>query len=442
MSENGGGTLPPAGWYQDPSFAGGLRWWDGWQWTAYTALAPRTLAPAAPAAAAPRQPRRWLGRFGSLWIGAAFAVVWLYLLLVVILAFGDGSPAQTVFILGGFGIAAAFLYTMCYRLRPSDRLAPSTLLLIFLIGGFAATIIPIMAEPVVRELANLWGANSDLVLSLVAGPIEEFSKIFVVILIAYRLPVRSTRTGLFVGGAVGFGFSGFENLEYGLAAISGHHNPNILRLVGVVLAREASGPFAHPLWTSLLAAAVFTAWRGRRVRITWRVVGAYGLVASAHSLWDAATPAWFAIFGDRAVASGVGFAAVLLLSGGGALVWWRVFRRANRQAPIVATAPAGTPPLDSAAASAPTDRPVDGEAGQPAHGSLTDRTATIQPVGGSLLNAAVAGRAAGTSSAGFGFAGRPDSSAASVDAPLAAPDASPIAAPAAAPTGRHAWRAP
>ena len=279
-----------------------------------------------------REPRKWLGRFGGFLIGAAFAVLWLYLLLVVVVMFGDSSPVQTVLIISGFGVAAGFLYTMCYRLRPQDRLSPAVLLLIFLIGGFASTIIPICVEPVVRVIAAQAGGNPGLVLSIAAGPIEEFSKILIVVLAAHWVPIRNARIGLFVGGAVGFGFSGFEDLEYGLSAISGHGSPNVGHLVMTVLAREASGPFAHPLWTSLLAAAVYAAWRSRRVRITWRVVGVYVLVAAAHSLWDTVSPAWYLLFGSQFASNLAGFVAIVLLAAGGTLVWWTVARRARREA--------------------------------------------------------------------------------------------------------------
>ncbi len=34
------GTLPPAAWYRDPWGLAPLRWWDGWNWTAFTSLGP------------------------------------------------------------------------------------------------------------------------------------------------------------------------------------------------------------------------------------------------------------------------------------------------------------------------------------------------------------------------------------------------------------------
>jgi RsiW-degrading membrane proteinase PrsW (M82 family) len=344
------GTGPSAGWYEDPSASGGLRWWNGDRWTGFTARPP---ADGTETPSKARDSRKWLGPYGGLMIGGAFAIFWLYLLFVVIGVFGDSSPIPSVLLLGGFAVASAFVYTMCYRLRPADELKPSLLLLIFLVGGFAATMIPLCAEPVIRFATVQADGDPALVLSLVAGPIEEFSKILVVVLVARWVPVRTARTGLFVGGAVGFGFSGFEDLEYGLSAISGHHGPDIAHLVGIALAREASGPFAHPLWTSLLAAAVYAAWGSGRFRITWRMVGAFVLAAAAHTLWDTVTPAWYLVFGNQPESAVVGFIAVVLLAGAGTLIWWHVARRSRGVA-----APSAPPRAPDDASSPTTGAPT------------------------------------------------------------------------------------
>jgi hypothetical protein len=53
MSDQQGSGTPAAGWYADPSGQAGVRWWDGAQWTSYTAPHPTG---GAAAAAAPRRP--------------------------------------------------------------------------------------------------------------------------------------------------------------------------------------------------------------------------------------------------------------------------------------------------------------------------------------------------------------------------------------------------
>ena len=60
MTDDAGGSLPPAGWYDDPSGSGGKRYWDGTTW-GETAPAPGAAAspPAGGAAGAAPAPPQW-----------------------------------------------------------------------------------------------------------------------------------------------------------------------------------------------------------------------------------------------------------------------------------------------------------------------------------------------------------------------------------------------
>lgn len=49
------GPPVPPGWYADS--AGVTRWWDGFQWTPYTAPPPMPMIPAPPVAMPPREPQ-------------------------------------------------------------------------------------------------------------------------------------------------------------------------------------------------------------------------------------------------------------------------------------------------------------------------------------------------------------------------------------------------
>ena len=220
MSEPSGRTAPAAlphpGWFADPGVPGQLRWWSGREWTQHV----YRLQPQVPAS---RPPRKWLGRKGGLILGAAFAAVWVYLLLIS-LAFAPFIPPNTeptahlispfLLLTGSCGVAVAFLYTMAYRLRPQDRLSVPFLLIAAVVGGGLAAL---LAAPI-NLLISLTTGGSEIGPSAaalgLAGVVEEFAKILAVVVVAWKLPVKNVRNGLFVGGAVGFGFSAIENLGY------------------------------------------------------------------------------------------------------------------------------------------------------------------------------------------------------------------------------------
>jgi len=291
---------PPAGWYDDPHDAGALRWWSGVGWTEYTA--PRQ-PPQPVATRRPRAPRKWIGRFGGWIIAGCSAFIWLWLfgfsLLLGAIAphAKDDAPAVLspyLLVTGAATVAAAILYTMAYRLRADDRLSASRLVIIAGVGGLAATLVSGPVNSIIDVLTGGTAAHPSGVALVSAGVVEELAKIAAAVVLAWRLPVKDARIGLFVGGAVGLGFSVIENLGYLQEAFArGQENGSGLGVFLVTtIGRQLTGPFLHPVFSALLGAAVFGAARGGRFRFTWRVLLAYLAVAAAHGVFNGA--AWLA----------------------------------------------------------------------------------------------------------------------------------------------------
>jgi protease PrsW len=286
--------------------------------------------------------RKWLGRRGGLIIIAGFVAIWLYLLILnaVFAPFVPAIPewahviSPFLLLTGSFGVSAAFLYTMAYRLRPQDQLSVPYLLIVSLLGG---TIAALLAAPVNLLITITTGgtqiAPSATALAL-AGVVEEFAKILAVVILAWKLPVKNVRNGLFVGGAVGFGFSALENISYlQLSWSHGVANHDALsELIQTTVLREVTGPFLHPMFTALLAAAVFAASRNGRFRLTPSVFGAYLAVAAAHGLYDSATNLTSLVSGHTALSSLNALLLTLLLFAATTIVWWQVAKRAHAAA--------------------------------------------------------------------------------------------------------------
>lgn len=82
---------PPAGWYDDPSAPGSLRWWDGARWTGHTSAPYLAKPPPAGPAAAFSHRRTWLWVAG---VAVTVAVIAVGVGLVVAIreaVLGDGS---------------------------------------------------------------------------------------------------------------------------------------------------------------------------------------------------------------------------------------------------------------------------------------------------------------------------------------------------------------
>ncbi len=235
-----------------------------------------------------KPPRKWLGPAGGWLIFGAMLLFWLINLLWDQLVAHRIELSPNTLALGGFGMASAFIYTMAYRLRPADGVTPLRLVLAFLFGGLFSSELALFLEIFVGYIPAGSSGNQALVVRELAGVIEEACKLLAVVIAARGLTVRNARTGLFMGGAVGFGFAAFEDMRYAYGALAAtpHSSGQFLAVAEVTIGRDIIGPLEHPIMSAFLAAALFAASRNGRFRVTTGVVGVYLVVAAVHGLID------------------------------------------------------------------------------------------------------------------------------------------------------------
>jgi RsiW-degrading membrane proteinase PrsW (M82 family) len=333
----------PPGWYADPQNGAQLRWWSGAEWTVHVAGMPAELQLQGQTrdgyeqqyAVERMRPRR-PGVIGGLLIFVGVFALWVYSACAELFWLGQHGTRIVIVTLASAPTAAALLYVMCRRLRPMDKITPQFLLLVAILGGFAALIIPALTEPA-WERVSIDILHAPLFPALLAGPLEEACKLAVVVLAARWVSVRNARTGLFIGGAVGLGYSIFENIDWALnaAGTGGDLSPaaHFGFMIHEVIVREATGAFGHPIWTALAAAALFAVSRGGRLRIRPLVVLAFAGVAIAHVLWDAVPTVIAGLLGgDARAAVAIDFGWTLAMSALAFFVWRAVAIRANRSA--------------------------------------------------------------------------------------------------------------
>src|SRR5260370_36246717 len=102
-------------------------------------------------------------------------------------------------------------------------------------------------------------------LLLSAGLVEEAAKGIARLLVAWRLPARSMRAGMYLGAAVGAGFATLETTFYALDGMLSSASNKLYTDAGAVLAqrvvtevfRAALAPFMHLTWTAILGRTNF-----------------------------------------------------------------------------------------------------------------------------------------------------------------------------------------
>ena len=202
--------------------------------------------------------------------------------VVVLLLTHDSLVGATVVLVGGAAVPAAVAALFYERFAPSS-LSSVRVMAAFLAGGGAAFLL--------GASVDTWLVPRSPSRYLSVGLIEELSKLIILLAFGVGLKVKSARTGMVLGGALGFGYAAFESTGYALDAYM-QTLPNVpnfavgnpvAALVWVEVSRAFAAPVTHGLWTAILGAVVF-ARLGR-----WRlpaIASTYLLVSLLHAGWD------------------------------------------------------------------------------------------------------------------------------------------------------------
>jgi RsiW-degrading membrane proteinase PrsW (M82 family) len=220
-------------------------------------------------------PRWW----GVLLVGLA---LWIATLGATFLT-GDILLLPTVVLLGSFLVpVTAVVWYLDHD--PSPVLSPRRVMTAFVTAG----VIGLLAAAVLESYLVF---GPGLLGMLKVGLIEEFVKGAAIVLLALGLRTYSTRDGLVLGAAVGFGFAALESSGYALASlfvVQGQHIAlSLSSVVFTELVRGVLAPFGHGLWSAVLGGVIFhAAARKGGLRPAWSVLVAYLGVSLLHAAFD------------------------------------------------------------------------------------------------------------------------------------------------------------
>lgn len=227
----------------------------------------------------------------------------------------NSNLIPTVVLLGSFLVpATAVVYYLDHGHSPT--LSAQRVFFAFVYGGVTGIL--------AAALLEAWLLQDGPFLYLGVGLIEEFAKLLALLLVGWGLRRFTTRDGIILGAAVGFGFAAFESSGYAFSALFTPHGLSLFSLVYTEVLRGVLAPVGHGLWTGILGGVLFEAAARRgHLALTGRLLVTFLVVSFLHGLWDsmrgiaivltlltahAAVTSVFVIweFGGMAIVSGIG----------------------------------------------------------------------------------------------------------------------------------------
>jgi protease PrsW len=224
--------------------------------------------------------------------GQAWAPRWWAVLLIglalwiatvgVIFVTGNIIILPTIVLLGSFLVpVTGVVWYLDHDSSPS--LSARRIATGFIVAGVLGVLVASMLE--------FWLVyGSGTIGTLKVGFIEEFVKGAAIVLLALGLGTYTTRDGMVLGAAVGFGFAALESSGYALASLfvvqGGHLALSLSSVVFTELVRGVLAPFGHGLWSAILGGVIFHAARKGHLRLTWSIPVTYIAVSLLHAAFD------------------------------------------------------------------------------------------------------------------------------------------------------------
>lgn len=214
---------------------------------------------------------RWLAVFGvglALWIAAAVTTELTQ----------NPNLIPTVVLLGSFLVpVTAVVWNFDHE--ADSALSAQRVLYAFVVGG----VLGVLGASVLEG----WLVQDSVLTYLGVGLVEELVKLVALVVMSWGLTRFTTRDGIVLGAAVGFGFAALESSGYALSALFTSGGASLSAVVGTQVMRGVLSPVGHGLWGAILGGVLFhTAERGGRLRLTWGLTAAFLLNSVLHALWD------------------------------------------------------------------------------------------------------------------------------------------------------------
>lgn len=214
--------------------------------------------------------RPWLSMFGTgllLWV-LAVAVTYLT---------GNPNLLPTIILLGSFLVPVTFV-VWAFGRRDSGEVTAELVFKTFVVGGVLGVLGASVLETfLLRPSAGLFFG---------VGLIEEAVKLGALAFLTRQLVDKSTRDGMILGAAVGFGFAAFESAGYAMIAMFSERGVSLADLVSTELLRGLLAPVGHGVWTAILGGVLFSRSTRTHFHLTFRLLLAYLGVSLLHGLWD------------------------------------------------------------------------------------------------------------------------------------------------------------